>query len=184
MNGMDVSATLDRFAARLTGHPWFSVLGEPPAEAEETDARALVDGMEAGDFSVAWAGDLNAAAALLQRADHSRAWMGAEAAELDRLTRLAEAELGDAVTTDRLNRVMHRASDAAIGPAAVACARAGIASEALPRVAAGSAAQAAHGMALVTAAGAGDRHAFAARFRLFASGRWPLGAAGGRFHLL
>ena len=184
MADADEAGPLGRFSAGLAGHPWFSVLGEPPAAAEEADARACVDGMAAGEFGIAWVGDLDAAAALLQRADHSPAWTAAESEEVHRLTRLAEAAFGEAETTDRLNRVMHRASDAAIGPAAVACARAGLASEALPRVAAGSAAQAAHGMALVVAAKAGDRHPFAARFRLFAGGRWPLGAAGGRFHLL
>jgi hypothetical protein len=35
-------------------------------------------------------------------------------------------------------------------------------------------------VALVTAAGASDDHAFAAKFRLFAGGRWPLGVVGGR----
>jgi hypothetical protein len=184
LSDADAAAALDRFAARLAAHPWFSVLGEPPTDAEEADARAYVEGMGAGDFGIAWAGDLNAAAALLQRADHAPAWMAAEAAEVQRLSSLANAALGEVEATDRLNRVMHRASDAAMGPAAVACVRAGIASEALPRVAAGSAAQAAHGMALVVAAKAGERHPFAARFSLFAGGRWPLGAAGGRFHLL
>ena len=178
------TAALEEFAARLADHPWFSVLGEPADSAEEADALTLVSGMAAGDYPLDWVGDLNAAAALLQRPDHSEGWRTAEDEEVARLTRLAESAGGEVETTGRLNRVMHRASGAAMGPAAVACARAGIASEALPRVAAGAAAQAAHGMALAIAGGADDRHPFAARFRLFAGGRWPLGAAGGRFHLL
>ena len=177
-------ARLDGFFARLDDHPWFSCLGEPVTDADQADAQGVIDGLLAGDLGIAWVGDLNAAAALLQRTDHLRSWADAEDEEIRRLTGRAEAIFGAGDTTDGLNRVMHRASDAAVGPAAVACARAGIASEALPKVAAGSAAQAAHGMALVLGAGAEAHHPFAARFRLFAGGRWPLAAAGGLFHLL
>jgi hypothetical protein len=34
-------------------------------------------------------------------------------------------------------------------------------------------------MALTRTAAADDAHAFAVKFRLFAGGRWPLGAVGG-----
>jgi hypothetical protein len=175
---------LDDFLARLDGHPWFSCLGEPASSADEEEARLLAQSLMIGDLGVAWVGDLHAAAALLRRVDHSRAWMDAEAEEVQRLTDRTETAFGANDTTDGLNRVMHRASDMAIGPAAVACARAGIANEALPKVAAGAAAQAAHGMALVLAAEAPAGHIFAARFRLFAGGRWPLTVAGGLFHVL
>ncbi len=180
----DRQARLDDFFARLGDQSWFSCLGEPAAAADQAEAQAVVDGLLAGDFGIAWMGNLNAAAALLQRTDLSRSWADAEDEETRRLTGRAEAVFGEDDITDGLTRVMHRASDAAIGPAAVACARAGIASEALPKVAAGAASQAAHGMALVLAAGAAAHHPFAARFRLFAGGRWPLAAAGGLFHLL
>jgi hypothetical protein len=59
-------------------------------------------------------------------------------------------------------------------------ARGGVADQALMRVAAGAAAQACHQAALARAAGAGDDHAFAQKFRLYAGGRWPLGVVGGR----
>ncbi len=175
---------LDDFLARLEGHPWFSCLGEPTSAADQEEARLLAQGLMVGDLGVAWVGDLHAAAALLRRVDHSRAWMDAEAAEVQRLTDRTETAFGAMDTTDGLNRVMHRASDMAIGPAAIACARAGIANEALPKVAAGAAAHAAHGMALVLAAEAPAGHIFAARFRLFSGGRWPLTVAGGMFHVL
>lgn len=178
-------ARLDRFFERLVEHPWFSAVGQPPAEPETADARQVIEGLMAGDPTVAWVSDLNAAAALLRRDDHSRAWASAEQEEVARLTARVEDAFGADAATDGLNRAMHRASDAAIGPAAVACARAGIADEALPKVAAGAASQSAYEMALVLGVAADPaRHPFAARFRLFAAGRWPLTVAGGAFHVL
>ena len=55
-------------------------------------------------------------------------------------------------------------------------------------LAVGSAVQAAHQAALVLVAAAGadmdvERHPFAAKFRLFEFGRWPVGVAGRSFNL-
>jgi hypothetical protein len=69
------------------------------------------------------------------------------------------------------------------GHAALAAARQGIADPVLSRVAAGAAALACHQMGLVQAAGAREDHPLAAKYRLFAGGRWLLGVVGGRCYL-
>ena len=79
--------------------------------------------------------------------------------------------------TDLMNRV----GDTVMGAASAAAARAGIADQALARVAAGAATQAAYHAALVRAAGAGDAHPFALKYRLYAAGHWPLSVTGGKF---
>jgi hypothetical protein len=67
-----------------------------------------------------------------------------------------------------------------LGAAAVAAARAGMADPSVTRVAAGAASQACDQAALALAAGADGHHPFAAKYRLFLAGRWPLGVVGSR----
>lgn len=179
---------LDGFAARLAAQPWFSALAQPPTGAERADAVRSVEGLLHRPPEVLWMEGLAGAAALLKRSDQSRAWMQAEADEERRLTEMAEDRFGAAVLTDALNRLMRTASDAAVGPAAVAFARGGIADEALPKVAAGAVAQTAVQMALVIATDQDQTgaaaHPFAARHRLFTAGRWPLTVTGNQLHVI
>src|SRR5262249_44873967 len=97
------------------------------------------------------------------------------------LLEAAAGRCGEEPLMAALSEVMQAASDRVHGEAAVAAVRDGVADPALHRVAAGAATQACYHAALALAAGRGDTHAFGAKFRLFAGGRWTLGIVGERF---
>ena len=82
-----------------------------------------------------------------------------------------------------LTHVSSTASELVVEAALRAAARSGTTDEGLVRAAAGAAAQACYQAALVLAAEGEPEHAFALKFRLFESGRWPLGIVRNTFHL-
>jgi hypothetical protein len=77
-----------------------------------------------------------------------------------------------------LNEAVHAVSDIVMGAAARAAARDGVAGEAVIRVAAGAAGEAAEQVMAARLAGAAPDHPFEIKLRLYAGGRWPLGMAG------
>jgi hypothetical protein len=172
-------------AAEFGETKWFARLGEAPQPEDrrlvlDYFARLGVKGMVA-----VWLHDLGAAEAVLQRNESFPAWENAERAAVGALTATASAALGQAAANEAVNRAMLAASDAAPAAARRIFAAKGRADEALTRVAAGAAARAAGEYALVLLAGADSgTHAFAAKQRLFAAGRWPLVAIDEQFALL
>jgi hypothetical protein len=84
-----------------------------------------------------------------------------------------------------LTHVTNAASRVVLEAAADAAEHAGIADEGLIRAAAGAATQGCYQAALVLAAEAEDQeqHPFALKYRLFESGRWPLGVVGASYYL-
>ena len=177
MNGLD--AAIEAFVAEIARGAWFAACGEPLTDSEDVDARLLAGALGFAGTGFARVADWREAAQQTQRPDWSRAWWQAEAAAEAALKTAAIARFGEAALLEELSRVMLAAA-ALNGAAALALARAHVADEALARVAAGAAAQACHQAGLARAADAGTGHAFAAKFRLFAGGRWPLGVVGGR----
>lgn len=171
-------ARVAAFAASLAHGSWFAVCGEPLTERERADANLHVAALSLPAVAVEGVAGWTAAAAVTQRPDWSRAWWDAEAAAQAAL-RMAAGRHGEAPFLAALGLVTE-AAGALHDAAALAASRAGIADEALTRVAAGAAAQACHQAALALAAEAGPEHAFAIKLRLFAAGRWPLGVVGGR----
>ena len=122
------------------------------------------------------------AAAITQRADWGRDWWGADEAASKALHQTAARLFGEAPLLASLSAIMLQAAklhDHAVR----AVAEAGLDDPALSRVAAGAAALACHQMGLVIATQAGVRHPLALKYRLFAGGRWLLGAMGGRWYL-
>jgi hypothetical protein len=171
---------IQSFAAPVRRASWFAACGEALTSAELADAMAYLAAL-ALTAEVSAAATWGEAAATTQRPDWDSAWWEAEERQRDDLARAAAAALGEQPLLAALTAVTQAASDTVLGAAAVAASRAGVADEMLQRVAAGAATQAAYQAALALAVGAGEDHAFAVKFRLFAGGRWPLGIVGGRF---
>lgn len=166
----------------LAQAPWFAACGEAltPVEREETERYLAGLGLEPAPVEgvAGW----SEAAALAQRADWSRAWWEAEERAARTLQQDAEKDLDETELSVALSTVTDAAA-ALHGHAALAGARAGVADPALSRVAAGAAAMACHQMGLVLAAGLGEDHPLAIKYRLFAGGRWMLGVFGERCYL-
>jgi hypothetical protein len=88
----------------------------------------------------------------------------------------------DALHT-RLTRIARLASDRLQGAASVAMARDALADAGLAKSAAGAASIAVNQAALAAAADAPTDHPFAAKFRLFEAGHWPLGVYAGTLYV-
>ncbi len=176
----DGLAALTAFAREIPRGSWFAALGEPLTEGERAEARNYVaELLGRDDIVIAGASDWLAAEAILKR-DYDHAWWDAEMRAQNAARQRAETAHGKEGLLAALDRVVEAAA-ALNGPAALAASRAGITDQALIRVAAGAAAQVCHQAALAIAAGAGNEHPFAVKYRLFAGGRWPLGFDGDRF---
>jgi len=189
--GGDVAGTLGAFARDLAGQSWFAAVGEPLTEGEGADARAWLAGLglatlDGRTTGIAPVAGWREAAAIAADPAWDRRWWDAEDAARAALRGPAATAAGtDAALLALLTRATDAAGAVVHGAAAIAASRAGIADAALLRVAAGSAAQACYQAALLLAAGAGlaSDHPFAAKYRLFAAGRWPLGIVAGRYYL-
>ena len=89
--------------------------------------------------------------------------------------------------TRALTDLSDKVSDVVHGAAAVAASRGGVADQGLTRSAAGAATMSAYQAAVEKAANdtanVADGHAFAAKFRLFEAGHWPLCVRAGTFYI-
>jgi hypothetical protein len=172
-------------AAEFGETRWFARVGEAPQPEDRRLALDYFAKLGVKGMVAVWLHDLGAAEAVLQRNESFPAWQNAERQAATALTNTAAAALGHAAANEAVNRAMLAASDAALAAARRIFAAKGRTDEALPRVAAGAAARAAGEYALVLLAGADPAtHAFAAKHRLFAAGRWPLVAIDEQFALL
>lgn len=106
-----------------------------------------------------------------------------ERAEERRLFEVASSQVSSDTVLLRLSNLMRGSADLFRGPAAVACTKASVTDPAIPAAAAGCASQALHQYGLARLAGEDEQHFFAAKFRLFLGGRWPLGADATQLYL-
>lgn len=172
-------------AAEFAETKWFAHLGDKPGEADRRCAADYCTKLGFRSAVQVWLHDLGAAEGVLQRGEEMAAWGRAEADAAAALTQAAAAALGAAAASEAVNRAMLAASDAAMAAARRIFPGHGRSDEALMRVAAGAAARTAGEYALVLLAGADPmRHAFAAKQRIFAAGRWPLVAVEDQLALL
>ena len=162
--------------------PWFAALGDPLLDGEKRDAGDYLAGLDLNGLDIKPVADWQSAAAITQNPGWDPAWWDAEEREKARLSDLATRRIGETALMTTLSDVM-RLSGNLHGLAAVAAARDGTADAGLIRAAAGAASQAAHYAALAHLAGEGCDHAFAAKFRLFVAGRWPLCTIGKEFYV-
>jgi hypothetical protein len=178
--GLQAVASFARMVAEVG---WFGRLGAE-IESDEIDwAERYLQGLGFPDVDVAPVADWEEAEAAARNPDWNSDWWEAE--EQLRAALLADAiERSDEETVMlALTHVASQASEAVLLAAEAAAARFGVEDEALIRAAAGAATQACYHAALVLAAEADEEHPFALKYRLYESGRWPLGVIGRSFNL-
>jgi len=181
-------ARVSRFARSLEGIPWFANLGEPLTPGARAVAETYLEGLGFPDAEVAILVDWEDAADAAESLDfQSQAW---EAEELLRADLTARAL--DQLSEEALRLAMTLIGERISEPAKEAMEQASfiwdMEDEASQRLAVGGAVQAANQAALALIAAAdpnfeADNHPFAAKFRLFEFGRWPVGIAGQSFNL-
>ena len=181
-------STLSRFARSLDRIPWFANMGEPLTPGAKAAADAYLDGLGFPEAGVAILVDWEDAADAAESLDwHSPAWEAEELLRADLTARALEV-----LSEEALRIGMTLISDKVSEPAKEAMEQASfiwdMEDQAAQRLAVGAAVQAAHGAALALMA-ANDpefdapNHPFAAKFRLFEFGRWPVGVTGLSFNL-
>ena len=180
----DAAARIRRLLVEMQEGSWFAALGEPATEGERAEVALYLEGSGLGHCPVDWLADWAAARDISQSADWDHAWWEGEQARQRTLYEAAAAAFDESVLLRLLTDVTDAAGRLLHGPAAVAAAASGVADPGLIRAAAGAAAQAAYQAALARLALAGADHPFAAKFRLYLAGRWPLVVARGRFSIL
>jgi hypothetical protein len=172
-------------AAEFAETLWFVRLGEKPTEADRRCAGDYCAKLGFRRTVQVWLHDLGAAEGVLKRDVEMPEWQRAERDAAAALTRAAGTALGERAANEAVNRAMLAASDAAMRATRRIFPALGCRDEALMRVAAGGAARTAGEYALVLLAGADPaHHAFAAKQKLFAAGRWPLVAVEEQLALL
>jgi hypothetical protein len=174
-------AAVARLADGMARGTWFAALGEELTGAERDEAAGYLRALGRDDAAIAPVDDWDAARRIANDPEWDRSWWRAEEAAHQALWDEAAAEWGADALHRALSQVAASAAEYLHGAAAVAAARAGIASPGLIKSAAGAASQACHQAALGRAAGAGPDHVFAIKLRIFEAGRWPLGIVGGRY---
>ena len=179
---------LTRFSSSLDRIPWFSNLGEPLTPGARAAAEIYASKLGFPEAGVAILIDWEDAAAAAESLDwHSAAWEAEELLRSDLTGRALEM-----MSEEALHIGMTLIADKVKEPATEGMEQAAVIfdiEEVAPRnLAVGAAVQSAHGAALALLAAADpdfdvDDHAFAAKFRLFEFGRWPVGISGLSFNL-
>ncbi|MBM3597819.1 MAG: hypothetical protein FJX35_06360 [Alphaproteobacteria bacterium] len=180
------AGAIDVFARSIVQASWFAALGAPLSAGEDADVRTYLAGLAIpglADVAIDIVADWPSAKRIADAPDWDRRWWNGEEALRQAALQQAIARLGQGRAMAALTRVTEGASDRVHGLAASAAQRDGVADQALVRAAAGAATQACYQAALALAAEAERDHAFTAKYRLFAAGRWPLGLVGGHFFL-
>lgn len=173
-------AALADFPQRLRMASWFSFVGTPLSEAERSDITEYTRALGLGDLQLVELEDWRTAEACIKQTDWDADWWNAEEDRRRNLLDQATAKVGDMALTRALTDLSEKASDIVHGAAAIAASRGGVADQGLTRSAAGAATMSAYQAAVEKAAGidgaANDNSglAFAAKFRLFEAGHWPL----------
>ncbi|MDP6343654.1 MAG: hypothetical protein QF578_17710 [Alphaproteobacteria bacterium] len=176
---------VSQLARMLTEVPWFTALGAELDEREVLLAEDYLFGLGFPDAHIAPVADWEEAADAAANPDWNSTWWEAE--EQARVALVTEACLrADEDTVSLALTHLHGQAAAAVAePAELVAEAAGIEDEELIRALEGAATQAVYQAALVLAAEDEDqeRHPFALKYRLFESGRWPIGVVGTTFHL-
>lgn len=177
-----------RFSRTLQGIPWFANLGEPLTAGGKAAARDYVDGLGFPDSEVAILIDWEDAAAAAESLDmQSPAWEAEELLRADLSGRALELLSEEALTLS-MTLIAGKVAEPAREGMEQAAVIFDFEDEAGKQLAVGSAVQAAHQAALALIAAhdpdfEAENHPFAAKFRLFEFGRWPVGVLGTSFNL-
>lgn len=175
--------TVARFARTAPHVSWFLRLGEPLTEEVRRTGESYVHALGFPDCAVAAVGDWGEAVVAAEDSGFDEPSWEAEEQLTAGLMDAALAVVEREELATALTHVSAAAGDAAKLAIEEAAARAGYSDPALLDAAAGAAAKACCQAALLLAGGGDEDHAVAFKYRLFESGRWPLGIIGGTFSI-
>lgn len=164
----------DQIVPALPKAVWFKAVGTPIGESERSECSLYLHGLGARDCVIETVSTWQEAVALATRASWHAHWWERERHEERTLFELASANHSADALLLRLSNLMRGSASLFLSPASVACARAGVSDTKVASAAAGAAAQSLHQFGLASITGQSDTHLFAAKFRLFLAGRWPL----------
>ena len=125
----------------------------------------------------------NTAGTIIRRTDFDPTWWRGEDRLAATLMDAATRTLGAEIVGARMAQIELLASNYLQTMATDTLIQSGLKDMGLGKSAAGAATIAVHHAALALAAGEPGTHPFAAKFRLFQAGRWPLGVYGDAFYL-
>lgn len=179
----DPVATLADFPQRLRMASWFSFVGTPLSEAERSDISEYTSALGLGELKLVELADWRAAEDCIKQTDWDVNWWNAEEERRKILLEQATAKIGDTALTCALSNLSEKTSEIVHGAAAIAASRGGVADQGLTRSAAGAATMSAYQAAVEKAASRNNDHAFAAKFRLFEAGHWPLCVRSGTIYV-
>jgi hypothetical protein len=164
----------DQIVPALPKRVWFNSVGQPLSEGEREESLLYLQGLGATHDNCLTLANWEDAAALAAKPNWHAPYWERERAEERRLFELASQQHSADALLLRLANLMQGSATLFHSSASVACARAGIVDEGIAHAASGAAAQCLHQYGLVSITGQGEAHFFAAKFRLFLAGRWPL----------
>ena len=164
----------DQIVPALPKRVWFNSVGQPLSEVDREECALYLQGLGAAHDNCVTPTSWEQAAALAAQPNWHAAYWERERAEERRLFELASQQHSADALLLRLANLMQGSATLFHSPASVACARAGIVDDAIAHGAAGAAAQCLHQYGLTSITDQGETHFFAAKFRLFLAGRWPL----------
>ena len=163
---------------------WFTRLGLPLSPDDVASARAYLAALGyPSELPVLAVNDWHEAERIVRHPDWDTAWWNAEQRERDRLQADVAGRLGPTRMLECLTAATDLAADTIHAAAIIAAASAASGVEAMVRTASGAGAMALHEVTLAQLAACGPDHLFMRKYRLFESGRWPLGVLRGAFHL-
>lgn len=164
----------DQIVPALPKRVWFNSVGTPLSDNERAECDQYLQGLGLPRWDVAIVSTWEEAMARSGKGNWFQRWWDRERSEERKLFELASQRHSPDTLLLRVANLMHGSAALFLSPASVACTRAGVTDSTIAGSAAGAAAQSLHQYGLASITGQGEEHFFAAKFRLFLSGRWPL----------
>jgi hypothetical protein len=176
---------VSQFVRMLSEVPWYGALGLELDGREELLSENYLLALGFPDARIAPIMDWEEAANAAANPDWNTEWWEAE--ELVRVALVSEAcqRADEDTVMIALTHLQNQAIEAVSQPAELAAEAGGVRDEELIRAVAGAGAQAIYQAGLLLAAENEDdeHHVFALKYKLFESGRWPIGVVGNSFHI-
>ncbi|GJL92318.1 hypothetical protein [Hyphococcus sp.] len=181
-------ARLSRFARSLDRIPWFANIGEKLTLGARAAAEDYCSGLGFPDAEIAMLMDWEDAASVAESLDwQSQAWEAEESLRAELTGRALEILSEDALRIG-MALIAEKVADPAKEAVEELSYLSDLDDEQIKTLCVGAAVQAANGAALALIAAEdsdfdAENHPFAAKFRLFEFGRWPVSITGSSFNL-
>ena len=176
---------VSQFVRMLGEVPWYSALGLELDGREVLLSEEYLLALGFPDARIAPIMDWEEAADAAANPDWNTEWWEAE--EQVRVALVSEAcqRADEETMMIALTHLQNQAIEAVSQPTELAAEAGGVMDEELIRAVAGAGAQAIYQAGLLLAAENEDdeHHVFALKYKLFESGRWPIGVVGNSFHI-